>query len=174
MAAHEYYHSNAQTPNGRSHNTTPYSSHDPYNSRPTQPLSPELTSSYEDHGYRPYEHSNTSLQSPYSTSAGPGGRNNEPNPFADDVPLRQHPSKKSPDISMHDHLPDDPAIIDRPPTKKKRREKKRRFFSGKIPWVVYGLTTIQIIVFIAEVAKNGESGFSVGVSSMADESIQVY
>ena len=164
MAAHEYYHPTVPTSNGRSHNT-PYSPHDPYisyNSRPAQSLSPELISPHEDHSYRPYEHSSTSLQSPYFASTGAGGKASDPNPFADDVPLRQHPSKKSSDIAMQDHLPDDPAIIDRPPTKRKQRNRKRRFFSGKIPWVVYGLTAIQIVVFIAEVAKNGKLDGQVG------------
>ena len=164
MAANDYYRPATQTPDGRNQDITPHSPPDSYTlyhsrSHPAQPPSPYITSPQEDYSYRPYEHSNTSTQSPYFASGGVGGRDHEPNPFADDVPLRQHPSKQSSDIVMHNHLSDDdPAIIDRPPPKRERRREKRGFFSGKVPWVVYTLTSIQIIVFIVELAKSGKLG----------------
>ena len=57
---------------------------------------------------------------------------------------------------LHDPLPHDPAIIDRPSHNTARRRRKHPFFGGKIPWVVYTLTLIQVCVFIAELVKNGE------------------
>lgn len=56
---------------------------------------------------------------------------------------------------MQDHLPEDPALIDRPPQERRHKRRKKGFFAKKIPWVVYTLTTIQVIVFIAELGKNG-------------------
>ena len=59
---------------------------------------------------------------------------------------------------LHDPLPHDPAIIDRPAQNAARRRRKRGFFGAeKIPWVVYTLTLIQVCVFIAELVKNGEN-----------------
>ena len=34
--------------------------------------------------------------------------------------------------------------------------RRKGFFNGKIPWVVYTVTTIQVAVFIVEIVKNGE------------------
>lgn len=81
---------------------------------------------------------------------------NESNSYSDNIPLRQHQSKASSDMVMQDHLPDDPAIIDRPPQSANRRRRKQGFFGREIPWVVYTLTLIQIVVFIAELGRNGE------------------
>lgn len=39
----------------------------------------------------------------------------------------------------------------------KRKKKKKGWFKGKVPWVVYLLTTIQVGVFIGELVKNGTS-----------------
>ena len=58
---------------------------------------------------------------------------------------------------MPDHLPEDPAIIDRPTQNAARKRRKRGFFGGKIPWAVYTFTLIQVCVFIAELAKNGKN-----------------
>ena len=60
-------------------------------------------------------------------------------------------------MAVHDHLPDDPAIVDRPSRSAARKPKRRGFFGGKIPWVVYALTIIQVAVFIGELARSGMS-----------------
>jgi hypothetical protein len=39
--------------------------------------------------------------------------------------------------------------------REKRKKKKKGWFSGRVTWVVYILTTVQIAVFIAEIIKNG-------------------
>lgn len=115
-----------------------------------------MSPSFEDSSYRPYaDHSQASIQSPYYSSGG-GGREQEPSAYSDDIPLREHPSKHDSDMAMQDHLPDDPAIVDRPAQNAARRRRKQGFFGGKVPWVVYTLTLIQVCVFIAELAKNGE------------------
>ena len=159
MAANEFYNPSSNQANGPHHDAPPQlplESYATYPSHPTQPLSPRVSSPYEDTAYRPYERSHQGTPSPYYASGG-GGRETEPNPYSDDIPLRQHPSKASSDI-LRDPLPYDPAIIDRPSQNAARRRRKRGFFgAGKIPWVVYTLTLIQVCVFIAELARNGES-----------------
>lgn len=160
MTANEYYNPSPSPGNGRRyHVPSPHLSLDPYatySSHPTQPSPPHISSPYEDTSYRPYaDQSQQSIPSPYYASGG-GGREQEPNPYSDDIPLRQHPSKGSSEM-LHDPLPHDPAIIDRPARNTSQRRRKQGVFGGgKIPWVVYTLTLIQVCVFIAELAKNGE------------------
>ena len=72
---------------------------------------------------------------------------------------------KTPDLSLHDfskqtsntsaYPPSPEAEINSELLKPKRR--KKGFFSGKIPWVVYATTLVQITVFIAEIIKNCKS-----------------
>ena len=160
MAANEYYNVSPSQGNGRRYAAhPPHLSLDPYatySSHPTQPSPPHISSPFEDTSYRPYaDRSQQSTPSAYYASGG-GGRETEPNPYSDDIPLRQHPSKGSSEI-LRDPLPHDPAIIDRPSQNAARRRRKRGFFGGKVPWVVYTLTLIQVCVFIAELVKNGES-----------------
>jgi len=162
MAANDYYNiPSTPRPNRKNSNATlpqlppdPYTAYSPH---PTQPSAPYMSSpTFEDSGYRPYaDQSQQSLPSPYYASGG-GGREHDQSAYSDDIPLRQNPSKGDSDLAMHDHLPDDPAIVDRPPQNAARRRRKQGFFGGKIPWVVYTFTLIQVCVFIAELAKNGE------------------
>jgi len=175
MAANEYYNS-TPSPYGRRnsnppspiHSPDPYTAYtphhgqtpDPYTasaSHHAQPSAPYMSSSLEDSSYGPYaDHSQQSISSNYY-AAGGGGREHEPSAYSDDIPLRQNPSKRDSDVVMHDPLPDDPAIVDRPTKSaaRRRRNEKQGFFSKKIPWVVYTFTLIQVAVFIAELAKNG-------------------
>lgn len=163
MAANEYYNSpSTHHPNRKNSDATlpplppdPYAAYSPH---PTQPSAPYMSSpTFEDSGYRPYaDQSQQSLPSPYYASGG-AGREHEQSAYSDEIPLRPHPSKRDSDLAMHNHLPDDPAIIDRPSQNAARRRRKQGFFGGKIPWVVYTFTLIQVCVFIAELAKNGEN-----------------
>lgn len=159
MAANEYYNPSSSPGDGRRSDAPPprlpLDPYATYSSHPTQPSPPHISSPYQDTSYRPYaDQSQQSIPSPYYASGG-GGRETEPNPYSDDIPLRQHPSKGSSEM-LRDPLPHDPAIIDRPAQSASRRRRKQGFFSGgKIPRVVYTLTLIQVCVFIAELAKNG-------------------
>ena len=94
-----------------------------------------------------------------------GGRLDEPTPYSDDIPLQPHAqSNYSPDGSRQDQwrLQEEnnnnnlARLSNRTPSSRGRRRKKRGLFSGRIPWVVYGLTLIQVTVFIAEIVKNGK------------------
>ena len=68
-------------------------------------------------------------------------------------------------VDENDHVYDagDPTV---PPHMLEEARPKRRSRldimtnpKGKIPWVTYILTTIQVAVFIAEIAKNGRLQF---------------
>ena len=159
MAANEYYNPAASRLGHRNSNPpSPIHSPDSYSvySQHTQPSTQyEPSTLHEDSHYRPYaDHSQQSIPSSYYASGG-GGRENDTSAYADDIPLRQHPSKHDSAAPLQDHLPDDPAIIDRPSQNAARKRRKKGFFGGKIPWVVYTFTLIQVAVFIAELAKNG-------------------
>ncbi|KAL9100670.1 MAG: hypothetical protein Q9163_003977 [Psora crenata] len=169
MAANEYYNplgqdSGRRTDGPLSQPDGPQFHHSPnsfpsYSSNPHQQPSSSVPSHQEDYSYRPYEHSQNTGPSSYYTSDEVGRRDHKNKPYyGDDIPLPQHPSERNSDVLRHDHLANDPTIIDRPPPKTGIRIGKRRFFSGKIPWVVYTLTTVQIVVFIAELGKNGIVG----------------
>ena len=170
MAANEYYNPSGQGKYRPYENIQPtlpqlpplphddfnsYTSHHAQQPSPYEsPISP-----IQDPAYRPYEpsqHSQNSASSPYYASGG-GGRDNEPNPFSDEIPLRQSPSKASGDAAFHDHLPEDPAVMDAPPPSQngERRRRKKGIMERKIPWVVYTFTFVQVVVFIAELIKAG-------------------
>lgn len=95
---------------------------------------------------------------------GGGGRQDSLTSFRDDIPLRDHPRlpPKS-NVDMNDHVYDagDPTV---PPHLMEEARPKRRSRldfvkkpKGRIPWVTYILTTVQVAVFIAEIARNGRS-----------------
>ena len=166
LAANDYYNSAGQSnyepyERQRPHPQLPsdsFSSYEPHNAaQHSAPLSPISTihSPFQDSSpYRPYAHSQDSGQSPYYATGG-GGRDTETNPFADQIPLRESPTKGSADAApFQDHLPEDPAVTDAPPRSQSRRKRKKGLLY-KFPWAVYTLTFVQIIVFIAELAKNG-------------------
>ena len=113
--------------------------------------SPHERQSYDQEtGYHPWADQSQNA-SPYAV----GEREQEHNPYADNIPLRQHPSKRSSD-NVPLQYTDDPAVVDRRPADGSRGRKVPWYKGRKIPWVVYILTTIQIIIFIAELSKNGE------------------
>ena len=162
MAANDYYTSFDPHRQGTSQINTSHPPQEPYTSY--NPHSPTVHSSYNatptsphaDHSYRPYEHSNYSTSSPLHASGGlaSGGREHDQYQYADDVPLRPRPGKQSTDNVFTNNYANDheQPLPDRP----HQKSKKRGFFSKKIPWVVYTLTIIQVIVFVAELGKNGK------------------
>ena len=160
MASNDYYNPSPTRTGLRSNLTSPKplppDPYTAYNRHHTQPSPSYMSSSFEDTSYHPYaEQSHQDIPSPYYASGG-GGREYEQNPYSDNIPLRQHPSKGDSDTVMHDPLPNDPTIIDRRSQYPRSPRQKQGFFRRKQPWVVYTFTLIQVIVFIAELAKNGK------------------
>ena len=92
--------------------------------------------------------------------AGRGGRINDSGHFFDSIPLRPQPeTSSSQEDFLRDHLPDGDKSLPSPISQRRRKrrrepEKKKGFFAGKVPWVVYMLTLVQITVFIVEIVKN--------------------
>ena len=87
--------------------------------------------------------------------AGEGGVGGEQGVYADDIPLRTNPQKSSADveISRQPAYGQDLALSSSVGQSRQATKRKRR---GNITWVVYILTLIQVIVFIAELVKNGK------------------
>lgn len=162
MAANEYY---------NPHVALPYTSPSPL---PPSPSSTKpLTTSYTD--FQPSKPSYTNM--PYSASGSidasydnphhlrdsyyqgaAGSTLQDDHQYADNIPLRS--SNPRPD--SHDSLsglatqyPPSPES-QHPPGRTGRRKKKQGWFTGKITWVVYLATLVQIGVFIGEIANNGK------------------
>jgi len=95
--------------------------------------------------------------------AGGGGRPDDSGAFGEDIPLRPRSEQNAPGngFPQHDGSGSDKAL---PPPAGHRRRKRRReperkkgikgFFQGKVPWVVYIFTLVQVTVFIVEIVKN--------------------
>ncbi len=90
---------------------------------------------------------------------GGGGRLEPSNSYQDDIPLRDHPGLKPNDSTDHVYDAPDPVA---PARLEEGRGPKRMSgmgmfkTKGRIPWITYILTIIQVAVFIAEIVKNGK------------------
>ena len=127
------------------------------------------TSPFDDQQY-PYLHSQ-----PSQSSYGPAHDRMETqsDPFADDdaVPLRKYRPKHDSQASvapMVTPVYDDPFVRDIEPSKRRSKRDSRRdsrrdvplnegWFTGRITWVCYFLTVVQIAVFLAEIIRNGKA-----------------
>lgn len=91
-------------------------------------------------------------------------------PFADNdaVPLRdyqksrKHDSQASVAPMIQPAEYDDPFVRDAEPKRSRRRKesKEQGWFKGKITWVCFILSIIQIVVFIYELVRNGKKAAS--------------
>ena len=109
--------------------------------------------------YEPHRTASEESTSEYF-SAGRTGRSRDSRQYSEEIPLREHPQPidEHGSTTKHHALPEDglPSPVASPPRRRRHRQpEKKGFFSGKIPWVVYTLTLIQLAVFIAELVKNG-------------------
>lgn len=135
MAANEYYHS------GYSSNARYYD----YDNNAPLPALPS-----------PYAQSHFSA--PSRTYSGVSS-----DPYYDDDAIALNGAKKhdsSQTVSpVLPHEVEDPFVRDADPRKqrrkRRRRQKKDGWFTGKITWVVFVLTVVQLVVFLAEIIKNG-------------------
>lgn len=150
MAANDYYHST-------SYPSTPY--HDYTNNNAPLPPLPS-----------PYAHSEYSV--PSRTYSGVSG---DPYHDNDSIPLseRKKHDSSQPVSPVLPHEGDDPFVREADPSRPKRKKRRRRhakqgWFTGKITWVVFVLTVIQLIVFLAEIIKNGKT-FSHTTSSQTQQ-----
>ncbi|KAL8809731.1 MAG: hypothetical protein Q9223_006491 [Gallowayella weberi] len=117
---------------------------------------------FDDPTYRPYgqesQHSLNSAHPYYGASGAP--RPYDPSPYSEDIPLRNHLSTQSQDQDAYENRrQDNEAVYAARMSAQQRaghdlRRQSKGWFSGKVPWVVYTLTLIQVAVFIAEIARN--------------------
>ncbi|KXL46916.1 hypothetical protein M433DRAFT_133744 [Acidomyces richmondensis BFW] len=110
--------------------------------------------SNEDNTY-PYKHQVAS-----QTYAGSSSRiQDDLDPYDDDNAIPMNGGKKHESTTtispILPQLEEDQFVRDADPRKRRRRREDRDgWFTGRITWVVYVLTTIQIIVFLAEIIRN--------------------
>jgi hypothetical protein len=160
MAANNYYHNDYSNPTHTSANANAYHDHDLRNEAPLPPL--------------PY--STSPPGSPYidgsrQPSAAPSSRyNNDPYDDHNAIPLddrgRKHGSMHSvAPILPPQHPDDDPFVRDATPGKKRRRRsdggdarviEDEGWFKGKITWVCFLFSVVQLVVFLAEIIKYGK------------------
>ncbi|KAI9827343.1 MAG: hypothetical protein M1819_006985 [Sarea resinae] len=156
MAANEYYNPSPPRHYGQhDYDLTPSSDFSrPLPQRPYDPSPSGLEvnhqpTAYESQSYSKYSQpfqSQQSLDTDTSYSKTGPAHLQDPDPYADNIPLRQ---TQSPDT----RLPPLPIDPDGPKTSR-GRNRRGGFFSGKITWVCYVLTVVQIAVFIGEIVKN--------------------
>lgn len=164
MAENDYFHSQSTRPD-----------YQPYSNNYSQPSLPSLPSyrselpgarspfeaPFDDHVYplggQPSQ-SSFGQDSRYYNQGGGGRPQDSFGSVPDAIPLRdQGPAKEN---NTTDHVYDaaeaPPYLQNRRPNRDSRFVKVLGGKNGRIPWVVYTFTIIQIAVFIAEIAKNGE------------------
>lgn len=142
-----------------------------------------VTSPFDDSNHYDYSstthltHANTSSSSAYADTSYHGAdsphgyynrydppANHQTDPFGDHsaIPLQNQGGK------MGDG-PASNAVYGADPERRYTGEKKRKkkgWFSGRVTWMVYILTTVQIAVFVGEIVKNGMQ--TLDASPMAD------
>lgn len=135
----------------------------------TSPISP-FEAPFDDHVYpmnpqtqHRYDSESSLGQDSRYYGQGGGGRVEPTNSYQDDIPLRDHPGPKPQDSTDHVYdatYPVQPARLEEGQGQgrsQKRMSGMARFKTkGRIPWVTYILTIIQVAVFIAEIIKNGK------------------
>jgi len=163
MAANDYYHTTGQSytrndvpfppaPSERTqHSVSPVSA-SPFDDRPYLP-----DSSSGALGGHPDHYANTEYISPAQSNSDPHMSNGRhPDPFTDQnaIPLQHQTKAGAHHPTQYD---EDPEIygLGVEPARKHRKKRKEGWLSGRVTWVVYILTTVQIAVFVGELIKNG-------------------
>ncbi|USW53499.1 Putative peptidase S54, rhomboid, Rhomboid-like superfamily [Septoria linicola] len=167
MAAHDYYShsgngdSNSPPSYHNHNNASPYHDYSERNEAPLPPIPQPPQSPFGDRVH-PCAH-----QSPQQSYAGSSGRiHHDADPFDDGnaIPLNGRNPKHDSTHTVSPILPheqDDPFVRDADPRRKRRRDhapapvQEQGWFKGKITWVVFVLTFVQLVVFIAEIIRNG-------------------
>lgn len=153
MAANDYYNLYPQS------HTRPYHDRADGTESPLPPL--PYQSPFNDSVHRLYSH-----ETPAPSYSGASGRiNDDSDPFDDGhaIPLNGRKPKHESTQTISPILPheqDDPFVRDADPRKQKRRRSSGEgWFKGKITWVVFILSFVQLVVFIAEIIRNGKGQF---------------
>lgn len=162
MAADDYYNSTPNKSNPRSDAPLPpvpdYELSHRLNDN--HPASSPFATPFDDPTYRPYgqpSQQSSGSEHPYY-GAGSGPKPYDPSPYSEDIPLRNHPIQGQDTLAYDQQRQHEAAYASRmegqQSTGHGKRRKRKGFLSGRIPWVVYFFTLVQIVVFIAEIARN--------------------
>ncbi|KAJ9638900.1 hypothetical protein H2199_006760 [Coniosporium tulheliwenetii] len=178
MAANDYYNPRENSPYSSPYNRRedaplpPVPSTSPY-PRPridtpsTTNVSP-VTSPFDDREYPAYPHSSQQGLTADSAYYGAGERRHSrmSDPFTDHnaIQLQSQAPKldgsptrynADPEGSELHGQPLGAASAQRQPSRRARKKKRKGWLSGRVTWVVYILSTVQVGVFIAEIVKQG-------------------
>jgi hypothetical protein len=165
MAANDYY----NTSHGQHQGTTSQFG------KSDSPLSP-LPSNQTPYSSSPFDDHNNYYNTPNSSGALGGYPSNSNTSYqgAQQDPFTDHnaiPLNSQPKMDGHGHKHDDDSPIryavdeEGGVRRRKSKKKKKGWFQGRVTWVVYILTTVQVGVFVGELIKNGESSVTMLVAS---------
>ena len=153
MASNDYFNHDAR-PNTHA---MPYRD---YSERRGSPLpSQSAYTPHSPYGGDTYPYSHQTPAQSYSGASGGFPEESDPFDDGDAIPLNSRKAKHDSTHSIAPILPheqEDPFVRDVDQRRKKRLKQDDGWFTGKITWVVFVLTIIQLIVFIAEIIKNGK------------------
>lgn len=168
MAANDYYNPSAHNHSSNYHlsdqqppppppaSTKPptslYTNYPPPD-RASNPHSPYSNSGMLD---SPSDNPHHSRDSYYSSQVA-GGTLHDERQYADNIPLKSpqpRPYSQDDPARQSTHYP--PSPESQQPPKSRRKKKTQGWFRGKITWVVYAATLVQLGVFIGEIIENGE------------------
>ena len=158
MAANDYY-NDPYSSDSHLRQPTSYAppKQDPYGA----PVSP-VASPFSDQQYSAYAPSRPSSLPKSTRYNGATLGDHTSDPFTDQnaVPLRP-PNDNMDDPKVKHYTADSQGQLHavRGFSRDGRRTWKERLFGGKITWVVYFFTLVQLVVFIAEIIKNGKFPF---------------
>ncbi|KAK3114394.1 hypothetical protein LTR53_007361 [Teratosphaeriaceae sp. CCFEE 6253] len=147
MASHDFY--------DTAYHQKPAPYHDPlYDSRNEAPLPPLPTNAPYGEYAHPYPHHAPTHSRPHDHA----------DPYDDENAVQLNSRNKHNSTNtispILPHQIEDPFVRDADPRKKRRRKDTSRqeddgWFRGRITWVVFTLTIVQLAVFIAQLVKNG-------------------
>jgi hypothetical protein len=165
MAANDYYNTSYAPQPGRTNDALPPLPGNQSHGNPSQ----NSVSPFDDHTYYNTPNSSGALggyPSHNNLSHTNTGYSGQQDPFTDSnaIPLHAQPKMHSSDQAKYDdgsptrYNADPEGFAERPRRKRSSKKKKKEgWFSGRITWVVYILTTVQVGVFVGELIKNGTS-----------------
>ncbi|KAF2822026.1 rhomboid-domain-containing protein [Ophiobolus disseminans] len=156
MAANDYY----NTAHGQQHGTT---SQFGKSDSPPSPLPSNQTpyssapSPFDDNRYYNTPNSSGALGG-YPSHSNTSYQGAQQDPFTDHNAIPLH---SKPKMDGHGHKHDDDSspiryqVDEEGGVRRRKSKKKKGWFQGRVTWVVYILTTVQVGVFVGELIKNG-------------------
>lgn len=169
MAASDYYYNSPTSPQERNRRSIPdlnaplpaipttVSVKSKFHQEPSVSISP-VTPPFLDREYASYHATQRSLSNESAYHGNSERSYQQPDPFSDNAAIPLQPQYPKSDERRDSGHCDPEYEAQYPPPKPPggvgRKRVKKGWFGGRIPWVVYTLTLVQITVFIVEIVKN--------------------